>query len=153
MATPYQVQNVTAEQSDGNILISWSGSLGATNYIIQRSTDGVNFTTLATVGLVTSYIDSLPGTGIMYYYNLMASNVSGTSPVSSTVQMVAAPPSEMSLYELRLRSQQTADRVNSSFVSTTEWNAFLRLACYELYDLLVTSYEDYFCLERGFYPN
>src|SRR5580698_2307548 len=99
MALPYQVQNVTAEQSDGNILISWTGSLGATNYIIQRSTDGVNFAALATVGLVTSYLDSLPGTGIMYYYNVLASNVSGNSPVSSTVQMVAAPPSEMSLFE------------------------------------------------------
>jgi hypothetical protein len=150
MALPFQPQNVSAQQADGNILISWQGSLGATGYTIQRSTDGVNFTTLASVGLVNQYVDSLPGIGIAYYYQVAATNISGTSPYSSIVYMVAAPPSEMSLYELRLRSQQTADRVNSNFVVTEEWNAFLRLAMYELYDLLITSYEDYFSSSNAF---
>ena len=102
MTVPYQPQNVTAEQSDGNILVTWNGSLGATGYIIQRSTDGVNFTTVATLGLVVQYLDSLPGIGIMYFYQVAATNTSGQSPFSSVVQMVAAPPSEMSLFELRL---------------------------------------------------
>lgn len=144
MAVPYQPQNVTSEQADGNILLTWSGALNATGYIIQRSTDGINFSTLMTVGIVGSYLDELPGVGILYYYQVAATNGSGTSTYSSIVQMVAAPPSEMSLYELRLRSQQTADRAGSQFVSVSEWNAFLRLAMYELYDLLITSYEDYF---------
>jgi len=144
MAIPYQPQGLDAQQSDGNILLTWQGSLGATSYQVQRSTDGVNFSNLATTGVVTQYIDALPGIGIMYYYQVAAVNGSGTSPYSSVVQMVAAPPSEMSLYELRLRSQQTADRVASDFVTTSEWNAFLRLACYELYDLLIDSYEDLF---------
>ncbi len=150
MAIPYQPQNLTAEQSDGNILLTWSGSLGATSYQIQRSTDGVNFTNLATTGVVAQYLDSLPGIGIVYYYQVAAVNLSGTSPYSSIVQMVAAPPSEMSLGELRLRSQQTADRVNSQFVTTSEWNAFIRLAMYELYDLLITSYEDLFASQFVF---
>lgn len=144
MSVPYQPQNLTAEQADGNILLSWTGSLGATGYLVQRSTDGVNFSTVATLGLVVQYLDSLPGVGITYYYQVAATNGSGTSTYSSVAQMIAAPPSEMSLYELRLRSQQTADRINSQFVTTSEWNAFLRLAMYELYDLLITSYEDYF---------
>ncbi len=150
MVVPYQPQNLTAEQADGNILLSWSGSLNAAGYKIQRSTDGVNFTTLATVGLVTQYLDSLPGVGVMYSYQVAATNPSGDSTYSSVAQMVAAPPSEMSLFELRLRSQQTADRVASKFVSTTEWNAFLRLAMYELYDLLITSYEDLFAQQFVF---
>lgn len=144
MAVPYQVQNLTAEQADGNILLSWTGSLGATGYNIQRSTDGVNFTTLVAVGLVTQYVDSLPGVGIMYYYQIAGTNGSGTGTYSAVAQMVAAPPSEMSLFELRLRSQQTADRVYSQFVTTSEWNSFLRLAMYELYDILIMSYEDLF---------
>jgi hypothetical protein len=150
MAIPYQPQNLTAEQADGNILLTWSGSLGATSYQIQRSTDGVNFSNLAIAGVVTQYIDSLPGTGIMYYYQVAGVNISGTSPYSGVAQMVAAPPAEMSLFELRLRSQQTADRVNSSFVSNTEWNSFIRLAMYELYDLLMTTYEDYFAQSMAF---
>lgn len=150
MAIPYQPQNLEAQQADGNILLTWSGSLGAIGYQVQRSTDGVNFTNLATLGLVNLYLDSLPGTGTVYYYQVAATNLSGTSPYSSIVQMVAAPPSEMSLGELRLRAQQTADRVNSQFVTASEWNAFLRLAMYELYDLLITSYEDLFASSIAF---
>lgn len=149
MAIPYQPQNLTAEQADGNILLTWTGVLGATGYIVQKSTDGVNFTTLATPGLTTQYLVSLPGTGITFYYQVAATNASGTSQYSSIVKMIAAPPSEMSLYELRLRSQQTADRVGSQFVVTSEWNAFIRLAMYELYDLLITSYEDLFASQSA----
>ncbi len=150
MAIPYQPQGLTAEQADGNILLTWNAALDATGYTIQRSTDGVNYTTLTTVGQVTQYLDELPGTGTMFYYQVAATNGSGTSTYSTPAQMVAAPPSEMSLFELRLRSQQTADRVNSNFVTRTEWNAFLRLAMYELYDLLITSYEDYFASQFVF---
>lgn len=144
MAVPYQPQNLQAEQADGNILLTWTAALSATGYTVQRSTDGVNYTTLTTVGQVTQYLDSLPGVGTMYWYQIAGTNGSGTGTYSSAAQMVAAPPSEMSLFELRLRSQQTADRVNSKFVTTQEWNSFLRLAMYELYDLLITSYEDLF---------
>ncbi len=146
MATvvPYQPQNLVAEQADGNILISWQGSLGATSYQVQRSTDGVNFSNYATTGASTQFVDQLPGNGIMYYYQVAGVNSSGTGPYSSIAQMVAAPPSEMSLYELRLRSQQTADRVDSGFVSNSEWNAFIRIAMYELYDILMMTFEQYF---------
>jgi hypothetical protein len=140
---PYTPQSVTIDQADGNILISWAASLNATSYQVQRSPDGINFTALATTAQVTSYLDELPGVGIMYWYQVAATNADGTSPYSTIVKMVAAPPSEMSLYELRLRSQQTADRVNSNFVVTTEWNDMLRLSLYELYDLLIGSYEEY----------
>ena len=144
MAIPAAPSGLTAEQSDGNILLSWTGSSGATSYQIQRSTDGVNFTNLAAPGIVSQYVDSLPGIGIMYFYQVAAINISGTSAYSNIAQMVAAPPSEMSLFELRLRAQETADRVNSQFVIQPEWNSFLRLAMYELYDLLITAYEDLF---------
>ncbi len=150
MSVPYQPQNLTAEQADGNILLTWTGSLGATGYDIQRSLDGVNFTALTSVGVSTQYIDELPGTGIMYFYQVAGTNSDGTGTYSSVAQMVAAPPSEMSLYELRLRSQQTADRVGSQFVTASEWNAFLRLAMYELYDILITSYEDLFSSQYVF---
>ena len=148
VTVPYQVQNLVSEQSDGNILLTWQASLSATGYLVQRSTDGITFSTVATLGQVTQYLDSLPGVGIQYYYQVAGTNSSGTGPYSSITSMVAAPPSEMSLAELRLRSQQTADRVNSDFVVTSEWNAFIRLAMYELYDLLIGSYEDYFATQR-----
>ena len=150
MGVPYQPQNLTAEQADGNIMLTWSGSLGALTYVLQRSTDGVNFTNYQTGLTVPYYKDVLPGIGIMYYYQVAGQNSSGIGPYSSVAQMVAAPPSEMSLYELRLRSQQACDRVGSQFVVNSEWNAFIRLALYELYDILMTSYEDYFASSQVF---
>lgn len=149
---PYQPQNVAIDQSDGNILITWDGVLGATGYLIQRSTDGANFSTVATIGLVVQYVDSLPGIGIMYYYQVIATNSAGNSPVSLIVKMVAAPPAEMSLYELRLRSRQGADRVDSTFVSETELSSFGRLAAYELYDILIGSYEEWNATAQAFIP-
>lgn len=139
---PYQPQSLTAEQANGNILLTWTGALAATSYNLQRSTDGVNFTNLATT-TAPQYIDAFPGVGIQYWYQVAGVSGAGTGPYSSIVSMVAAPPGEMSFGELRLRSQQDADRVGSEFVGRAEWNSFLRLAMYELYDLLITSYEDY----------
>lgn len=156
MAVPAAPTNLTAEQADGNILLSWVGSVGATSYQIQRSTDGVNFSNLAAPGIVNQYVDSLPGIGIMYWYQVAAVNGSGSSLYcnSSTynglAQMVAAPPSEMSLFEFRLRAQQTADRVSSNFVTNPEWNSILRIAEYELYDLVMDVYEDYFSSSIAF---
>lgn len=150
MAAPYQPQNVAIDQSDGNILVTWNSSLGATGYLVQRSTDGVNFSTLATLGIVVQYLDSLPGIGTMYYYQVLATNSDGNSVPSSIVKMVTAPPAEMSLYELRLRIRQCADRVDSNFVSDQELSAMTRLAAYELYDILITSYEDWFATAQAF---
>lgn len=146
MPVPAAPTGLTAEQSDGNILLNWTQPSGATSYNVQRSTDGVTFASLGTQpsGIVSQFVDALPGVGIMYWYQVAGVNGSGTGAYSASAQMVAAPPSEMSLFELRLRAQQTADRVNSQFVVNSEWNAFLRLSMYELYDLLITVYEDLF---------
>lgn len=147
---PIQPQGVAVDQSDGNILVTWSGSLGATGYIVQRSTDGVNYSSVATLGLVTQYLDVRPGLNTMYYYQVLATNLAGTSQVSTSVKMVAALPSEMSLYELKLRARQCADRIDSPFVSDQELSSFGRLAAYELYDILITTYEDWFATANAF---
>lgn len=144
MAVPYQVQNLVAQQTDGNILLTWNGSLSATGYQVQRSTDGVNFTNLGATTTGVLYKDVLPGIGLQFFYQVLAFNASGNAPASLVVSMVAAPPGEMSLGELRLRSQQKSDRVNSAFVTNEEWNFNIRLAMYELYDLIIDTYEDYF---------
>jgi hypothetical protein len=142
---PYQPQNLAAEQSDGNVLLTWTASLGATSYQIQRSLDGVNFTNLNTA-TIPNYVDGYPSVivGVQYYYQVSAININGSSIPSSIVSSVPAPPSEMSLGELRLRCYQACDRVGSDFVPITEANYFIKLAMYELYDLLMTTYEEYF---------
>lgn len=143
MAVPFQPQNLTTEQADGNILLSWAPSLGATSYQIARSIDGINFTNLVVIGQVNQYVDAYPGVGIQFWYQIASINGSGQSPFSNSSSIVAAQPGEMSLQELRLRSRQTADREGSPFVKDSEWNSFLRLAMYELYDILITTFDDY----------
>lgn len=134
----------TANQQD---LISWNQSAGATSYIVQRSLDNVTYTTIATVSgspLANSYLDTAVTLGVAYFYQVAASNTFGTSPFTQPQSVVPTQTGEMSLGAIRLSSQQTADRVNNNFITTQEWNSFINLGMFELYDLLVTVYEDYF---------
>lgn len=120
---------------------------GATSYDIQRSLDGVNYTSLASVSgvpLATSYLDSAVTTATAYWYQVRATNGSGSSSYASAGPVVPALTSEMSLLQIRTMAKQKADRVNSNFVTTAEWNNFINLAMYELYDLLITADEEYF---------
>ncbi len=156
MTAPNQVTGVYADQADGNISITWqpvaTPTPALTGYVVQRSTTGLSgsFSTLASpTSAETQYIDTTATLGTMYWYQVAANN-GAIGTYSTPVQMVPAPPAEMSLFELRLRAQQTADRVNSQFVVNSEWNSFIRLACYELYDLLITSYEDLFAQDYVF---
>lgn len=146
-------QNLAIQQGNRQILITWDMSVGATSYAIQRSTDGITYSAYDTA-TVAEFVDTVVVVGTMYYYKVASVNTDGTSAYASPVKMAIAPNGEMSLYELRLRAQQRADRVNSNFVSTTEWNFFLMQACYELYDLLIDVYEDYYSApEVGFSTN
>jgi hypothetical protein len=46
--------------------------------------------------------------------------------------------------ELRTRAKLRADMENTAFVSDSEWNHYINQGNSELYDLIVTVYEDYF---------
>lgn len=70
-------------------------------------------------------------------------------PSVPTPALIPAPIGEMALGSLRQAAQQKADRLGSQFVTTQEWNTFINLAMNELYDLLITSYEDYFIAPRA----
>jgi fibronectin type 3 domain-containing protein len=108
----------------------------------------MNFSALGT-STSNSYVDTAAVIGTAYYYTVQSVNISGSSPSSPVVgPLVPAPTGEMSLASLRLASQQKADRINSQFVTTQEWNTFINLAMNELYDLLITTYEDYFMAPR-----
>lgn len=142
--TPSQFYVQTANRQN---LVSWSQVAGATSYQVNRSLDNVTFAPLATVSgspLATSYLDTSVTVGNQYWYQVAAVNGSGTGNYTQSQSIIPAPTGEMSLGAIRLASQQTADRVNSQFVTLPEWNSFINLAMYELYDLLITVYEDYY---------
>lgn len=110
---------------------------------MQRSLDGVTFSTIATPS-VNNYLDTAVTAGTLYYYQLAATNVSGTSPYTAPQSIVPTPTGEASLGELRTRAQQRADLLNSGYITTPEWNSYINQAMYELYDLLIDTYEDWF---------
>ena len=146
MAIPSTPQNMLVQSANQQILISWDLSAGATYYKIQRSLDNVTFTDLVTLSgspLATSYVDSAVTLGVNYWYKVAASSDDITySNYANAQSGVPVPSAELTLGQIRLASQQRADRVNSQFVTTPEWNFYINQSMYELYDLLVTLYED-----------
>lgn len=140
--------NFYVQEGNSQVLLSWDIVGGALSYTIQRSTDGVNFATLATPSL-NSYLDANVVIGTQYYYKIASTNATGTSGYTEPQSIIPAPTAEMSLGGLRLAAQQKSDLVNSGFLTVPEWNNFINLALYELYDLLITAYEDYFMAPRA----
>lgn len=69
---------------------------------------------------------------------------SSTSPFTIPQSVVPTPAGEMCLSQIRLQAMQRADRVNSNFLTLSEWNRNINQAMFELYDLLITVYEDYY---------
>ncbi len=145
MAIPSTPQNFYVQTQNRQVLASWSLSAGATSYILQRSLDNITFTTLATISgspLATSYLDTTVTIGTQYFYKVAAATTDGTSAYTAAIDAVPTPTAEMSLGQIRKLSQMKADRLNSNFVTVPEWNEFINLAYNELYDILVTLYED-----------
>lgn len=143
MAIPAIPQGVNLTQGNGQVFLSWSLATGATSYYIFRSTDGVNYSSLATPS-VNSYLDTAVTIGTQYYYEVASVNVSGSSSFTSPQSIVPALQGQMSLGEIRFHAQQRADLVGSNFITVPEWNYYINQSYYELYDLLITVYEDYF---------
>lgn len=147
MAIPGAPTSFYVQQGNGQVLLTWSVSAGATSYSVQRSTDGITYSVLTTPS-VNSYLDTSVTAGTMYWYKVASVNTDGTSAYTAAQNIVPAYAGQLSLGELRLRAQQRADRVNSNFVSMPEWNFFINQAYYELYDLLITTFEDYYVADR-----
>jgi hypothetical protein len=147
MAAPSVPTNFNVQTANQQILVSWDLSAGATSYLVQRSLDNVTYTALATVTgspLATSYVDTAITLGTQYWYKVAASNIDGDSFYTEAQSAIPTQTGEMSLAQVRLAAQQRADRVNSNFVTMPEWNSYINQAMFELYDLLITVYEDYF---------
>lgn len=147
MAIPATPSTFNVQTANSQNYLSWGITSGALSYSVQRSLDGVNFSALATV-LVTAgpfYLDTAVTNGVQYFYQVAATNGSGTSPYTTAQSAIPVPIGEMCLGQIRLAAQQRADRVNSQFVTLTEWNSYINQSLFELYDLLITQYgEEYF---------
>ncbi|HET7091835.1 MAG TPA: hypothetical protein VFI22_00105, partial [Thermomicrobiales bacterium] len=84
---------VASPASASEIDLAWSDVAGESGYSIERSTNGTNFTPLASVGAnVVSYHDaSVSGAGI-YYYRVYATSSFGNSGASNVAQSTPLQP-------------------------------------------------------------
>jgi fibronectin type 3 domain-containing protein len=87
--------SLAASVVGASINLSWSikDSL-ATGYVINRSTDGVNFSLLFQLnsGSTNSYIDQSVTSGHKYYYQIRAVGLGTSSPTSAAVSVTVATP-------------------------------------------------------------
>ena len=138
------VSNVILQTGNGQNFLTWNFVVGVTEYLVQRSLDQVNWTT---VGSPTSpnYLDSQVSVGINYYYRVGAgATPTGYSP-SSPTSITPCAPGQINLGYLRYQSRLRADMLKSNFLTNDEWNILINQSADELYDLLVGKFgEDYF---------
>jgi len=87
------VMGLGAAPSDGtHVNLQWDAVPGATSYMILRSSNGVTFTSVATLsGSATSYTDTPGGSVSGLYYNVMAYNGQTDSAAPSVIQVTLAP--------------------------------------------------------------
>lgn len=138
--------SVVLQTGNGQNFLSWPIISGATSYSVQRSTDGVTFSTIASPA-VNTYLDSAPTLGTNYYYQVAAVDVSGPSAYTPSypISIVPCPSGQINLGYLRYLSTLRADQLNGEFLTIDEWNSNINQSGFELYDILVTKFgEDYF---------
>lgn len=151
MAVPGIPTNFNIQSGNQQILLTWNLTAGATSYSIQQSTDQLTYAVVATP-TTTQYLDTVVTLGTQYYYKIAAVNSSGVGLYTSALSAVPTAAGEMCLSQIRLASQQRADRVNSNFVTMPEWNQMINQSMYELYDLLITTYADYYLAPAISFP-
>jgi hypothetical protein len=110
---PGNLQVTSAVRHDNNrddVSLSWlcNNAYTAQGFKVERSSDGVNFTVLATLGpTVTSYVDQKVGPGA-FYYRVQSFNAQGGSRPSNTVTAeINVPAAPVNLQILNLFSQHT----------------------------------------------
>jgi len=99
---PAAPSNLTGTVVSGSeIDISWTNNAtNATGILIDRSSDGVSFTQIASVGpTVSTYHDTTLSPGNTYYYEVQATNAAGNSAFSNVFQAstltAPAPPTNL----------------------------------------------------------
>jgi len=98
VATPATPTNLgIAAQTLSTVQLAWTdNAANETAYAVERATDGVNFSTIATLGSnATGHTDAVTSGGT-YTYRVRAVNTQGDSPYSNIVSTPAAPPAAAS---------------------------------------------------------
>jgi hypothetical protein len=131
--------NFLVVSAQGQVLLSWNQVFLTSIYYINRSTDNINFTNIAsTVSL--QYNDTTGIVNTIYYYTVQSSTVSASSPPTSSFSGQALSPGQTTVGNLRLECQQRTDRVNSDNITSQEWNSMISQSHKEFHDILIQKF-------------
>lgn len=143
MAVPAMPTGFVVQTGNGQNLVTWDITPTALSYIVQRSTDNITFASVSTP-TTPSFLDTSVALGTKYWYKVAGVNGDGTGAYTASLAAIPAPTAEKSLFEIRNLAKDRADLIQSTFVPDATWNTYINQAMFELYDLLVTVFEDYF---------
>ncbi|GAA4856242.1 hypothetical protein GCM10023310_39250 [Paenibacillus vulneris] len=93
---PSAPAGLKATAGQGQVALSWNPVSGAQSYNVKRSTDGLNYETVASAIPSTSYVNTGLTNHTTYYFTVTAVNSNGESVPSAAVTAtpVEAPPVE-----------------------------------------------------------
>lgn len=147
-----------------SFVIGATATITATNLTaaINASSSLTNIVTASLSGLIitiTAVLEGEEGNGLQFseaLTNVIGTSFSngltpGQSPYTEAASEVPTTAGEMSLGQIRLNAQRECDRQNSNFLTTAEWNFNINNSLFELYDLLIDAYEDYYFAEPAYF--
>lgn len=143
MAAPAVPVNLLVQQGNGQVYLSWDLTAGAMSYKVYRSLDNITYSLQSTVS-INNYLDTTVVVNTQYWYQLTALNGTDESARTAPQTVIPTYAGNDSLLAIRTQAKQRADRVNSNFLTTEEWNNNINQSYFELYDLMKNCYEDWF---------
>jgi N-acetylneuraminic acid mutarotase len=114
-AAPPAPSGLMATAGNSAVLLSWTGSMGATSYIINRATHSNREVPVQSGVLKTVYLDSSLTNGTKVYYTVQAQGPGGTSAASTEV---TATPSSLLPLSPTLTTVSGNNQVALSWTST-----------------------------------
>jgi hypothetical protein len=97
---PAAPTGLSAKLTGTSASLSWTaGGTTQTGFTVQRATDGVTFTTIATGVSGTTYTDpAVLSAGTTYTYRVLATNAAGSSGASNTAAVTVVPAGSITTY-------------------------------------------------------
>lgn len=84
--------NLTATLDGKNVVLTWQSADGITSYVVERSTDNTNWSTLANVTNATTYTDEATDYNVTYYYRVRSDGGNGQVSEPSNTATITTPP-------------------------------------------------------------
>lgn len=139
--TPAGFQCLSAQAS---VLLSWQQTPLATIYFINRSTDNITFTNIASTTDL-NYADTTGVLGTVYYYTLQAGNGTASSLATQSLSGLSLKPGQSTSGNLILEAQQRSNKELSQFYTQQELMSMCSQSYKELWDILAQKFgDDYF---------